>query len=260
MSDKTMGFIGGGRVTRTMLGGFKRGGTMPRRVVVSDPNVDVLKNLKAEFPETDLDLDGNRLAAATDLVFLALHPPVLKEILAEIAPFLKPGAVVISLAPKVPLTALSEALGGYQRIVRTIPNAPSIVNRGHNPVAFSPAFSAAEKADLASVLQSLGTCPEVPEEQLEAYAVLTAMGSTYLWFQLYELINLGESFGLGPQAVRDGIADMVTGAVATMVESGLKPAQVMDLVPVKPLGDDEAMIRELYRNKLTALHAKLKSW
>jgi hypothetical protein len=32
----------------------------------------------------------------------------------------------------------------------------------------------------------------------------------------------------------------------------------MDLVPVKPLGEDEATIRNAYRAKLTALYQKLK--
>ena len=34
--------------------------------------------------------------------------------------------------------------------------------------------------------------------------------------------------------------------------------EVMDLVPVKPLGEDEAAIRNAYRTKLTGLYQKLK--
>jgi hypothetical protein len=33
----------------------------------------------------------------------------------------------------------------------------------------------------------------------------------------------------------------------------------MDLVPVKPLGEEEANIRNVYRPKLTGLYQKLKS-
>lgn len=259
MFDKTIGFIGSGRVTRNMLGGFKRAGKMPRQVVISDPNTEVLNSLKAEFPEITIAPNDNKSAAATDLIFVALHPPVIKEVLFQVAPSLKPDAVVISLAPKVPLMTLSEFLGGFQRIVRMNPNAPSIVNSGHNPIAFAPAFSLAEKAGLSCIFQVLGACPEVPEENIEAYAILTAMGPTYLWFQLYELIDLGKSFGLSSQAMEAGISDMAKGAVTTMFESGLTPAQVMDLVPMRPLGEDEAMIKNLYQSKLTAFYTKLKS-
>jgi pyrroline-5-carboxylate reductase len=259
MSDKSFGFIGGGRIARNMLGGFKRAGKMPRQIVVSDPNSEVLNNLKAEFPEITIAPNSNKCAAATDLVFVAVHPPAIKEVLSQVAPSLKPAAVVISLAPKVPLKALAEALGGFQRVVRMNPNAPSIVNSGHNPVAFAPVLTAAEKAELSCIFQVLGACPEVPEENIESYAILTAMGPTYLWFQLYELVELGKSFGLSSQAIETGISNMAKGAVTTMFESGLSPAQVMDLVPMKPLGEDEAMIKNLYQSKLTAFYAKLKS-
>lgn len=46
MTNKTLGFIGGGRITRIVLGGFKRAEKMPRQVVVSDTNVEVLNKLK----------------------------------------------------------------------------------------------------------------------------------------------------------------------------------------------------------------------
>ncbi len=258
MLSKTIGFIGGGRITRIILSGLRRAGQMPDTVTVSDQNEEALNNLLAEFPNVTVAHKDNGKAAMNDLVFLALHPPVLKESLGRIAPALKPGAVVISLAPKLSIAALSEGLGGFRRIVRMLPNAPSFVNSGHNPVAFAPVFTPSEKGELKGTFQLLGACPEVPERDIEAYAVLTAMGSTYLWFQLYELIELGKSFGLPEDAVESGIANMVRGAVSTMFESGLSPSQVMNLVPTKPLGEEEENIKNIYRTRLSAMYAKLK--
>ena len=255
--NKSIGFIGSGRVTRIMLGGWNKAGKLPQQIIVSDPNQEALHKLQQEFP-TIATVNDNAQAAACDLVFAALHPPVLKETLAPLAGVLKADAILISLSPKAPLAALTTMLGGFQRLVRMNPNAPSIVNRGYNPVIFSPAIPAAEKAELLAFLTVLGQCPEIPEEHLETYAILTAMGPTYLWFQLYELLELANSFGLSPQDAQRGIAAMVNGAAATMFESGLTPAQVMDLVPVKPLGEDEAAIKNLYQTKLTGLYQKLK--
>ena len=60
------------------------------------------------------------------------------------------------------------------------------------------------------------------------------------------------------EAVESGIANMVRGAVSTMFESGLSPMQVMELVPMKPLGEEEENIKNIYRTKLSAMYAKLK--
>jgi pyrroline-5-carboxylate reductase len=140
-----------------------------------------------------------------------------------------------------------------------IPNAPSIINEGYNPVAFHPALVGADKESLLALFKVLGDAPEVGEEKLESYAILTAMGPTYLWFQLYELQNLGRQFGLTEQELNDGISKMVTGAVKAMFESRLAPEEVMDLIPVKPLGEEELNIKNVYRSKLAALYQKLKS-
>ena len=85
------------------------------------------------------------------------------------------------------------------------------------------------------------------------------MGPTYLWYQLYQLIELGCAFGLGRGAAETAVASMVRGAVDTMTNSGLSPDAVMDLIPVKPLGSIEPMVSEAYASTLTGLHQKLKT-
>jgi pyrroline-5-carboxylate reductase len=258
MSNKTMGFIGGGRITRIFIEGLKRKAVLPRTVVVSDVSAEVLQRLKARFPEVESVQNDNSRPAAQDIVFLALHPPAIGGSLGEIKPVLKPDAILVSLAPRFSIEAISEGLGGFSRIVRMIPNAPSIVGEGYNPVAFGPAIGKNEKEAIGTLFQALGDCPEVEEEKLEAYAIVTAMGPTYLWFQLYELLDMGKSFGLTGTETLRGIEQMVKGAATTMSKSGLAQADVMDLVPVKPLGDEEAAIRRAYRTKLTGLHQRLK--
>lgn len=258
MTHKTIGFIGGGRVTRIILGGLERAGQMPQQIVVSDTNVEVLNKLKQAFPEIAIAPSDNRQPASQDIVFVALHPPAIGGLLGEIKPALKPDSMLVSLAPKVTIAKLVEGLGGLTKIARMIPNAPSIVNAGYNPIVLSAALTAAEKQELIALFSVLGKCAEVAEEKLEAYAILTAMGPTYLWFQLYELQAIAESFGLTRQEIEAGISEMVMGAVETLYGSGLSAEQVMDLIPVKPLGEDEGMIKNAYHSRLEALYKKLK--
>jgi len=258
MTHTSIGFIGGGRVARIMLGGWQRQRQLPEKIVVSDPNAEGLARLKAEFPSIETALNDNRFAAGQDIVFIGVHPPAFVGLFDEIKANLKPAALVVSLAPKVSIAKLSAGLG-TNKIARLIPNAPSIVNEGYNPVAFSSGLSASERAVLCELLNTLGDSPEVEEAKLEAYAILTAMGPTYLWFQLYELQTIGESFGLTSQEISAGLEAMVMGAARTMTTAQLSPAGVMDLIPVKPLGEDEAAIKGFYHTRLEALYAKLKN-
>lgn len=255
---KSIGFIGGGRITRIILGGFDRKEKWPRKVIVTDTNADVLKDLQKRFPKIEAAGGDPKKPAAADAVFLALHPPAIMGILGEIKSTLRRDAIVISLAPKVSISQISGALDEFSRIVRMIPNAPSVVNKGHNPLVFSATFSKDEKKKLRTWFKVLGDCPEVAEEKLEAYAILTAMGPTYFWFQFYELEELGMYFGMTPEEVKEGLVKMVKGTLKTMTDSDLSPSEVMDLIPVKPIGEEEANIRNMYRAKLQGLYNKLK--
>lgn len=257
MADKSIGFIGGGRVTSILLSGWRRAEAMPGKVTVFDCNQEALTALQANTPgiETTSDMAA---AASQDVVFLAVHPPVIKDVLPQLKPHLQAGTVLVSLAPKFTIAKLSEMLGGFDRIVRMIPNAPSVVGKGLNPLAFAPAIEGDDREAVFQMLQPLGDCPEVPEEQLEAYAIIAAMGPTYFWPQLYELKSLAESFGLSEQAAMEALDKMLWGTVATMKDSGLSPEQVQDLIPVKPMAEETATLVAAYEKKLTGLMDKIR--
>jgi pyrroline-5-carboxylate reductase len=258
MTNKSIGFIGGGRVTRIFLEGWQRANAMPGKVVASDCNAKTLTKLQARFPQLETAPGNSAAAAAQDIVFLAVHPPVMAEVAAGIKGSLKPGALVVSLAPKFTVTKLTELLGGFSRLARVIPNAPSVVNLGFNPVAFGPALTAADKAEVTGLLAPLGECPEVAEAKLEGYALLSGMGATYLWFQLQALREVSTGFGLSDVDITPALKRTVCGATRTLLESGLTAAEVMDLIPVKPLAEMEAQVTELYRTRLPALYQKIK--
>jgi pyrroline-5-carboxylate reductase len=253
-----IGFVGGGRITGIILEGLKRKGQDLTGIAVSDANPQVLRTLADSFPEIRVFPNNNINPASRDLVFLAVHPPEVAGVLNVIKNKLPATSLLVSLAPKWTIQALSQGLGGFNRIVRMIPNAPSIINKGYNPVAFSGALSKKEKEEVIDFLDLLGECPEVEEEKLEAYAVLTGAGPTYFWPQLNELRNIGQSFGLTKRETEKALSGMLKGAIKTFFKSGSDYDEVMNLIPMKPLGEGEEAIRRIYRKKLQELYGKLK--
>lgn len=259
MKGKSLGFIGGGRITMILLSALEKSRSLPTQVVVSDMNADTLRALQQRFPGIRTVTGGNAEAAAQDIVFIALHPPAAGEVLGSIKGALKKDAIIVSLMPKLTVVQLSGMLGGFPRVIRMIPNAPAVIGKGYNPLVYPAGLAKEEKAAMARFFTAFGTCPEVAEGKLEAYAVITAMGPTYLWFQLYELEALAQSFGMTEGEAAEAVRQMAEGTLSTMHESGLVPERVMDLVPVKPIGADEKIILASYREKIPGLYAKLKN-
>ncbi|MBN1466799.1 NAD(P)-binding domain-containing protein [candidate division KSB1 bacterium] len=235
-----IGFIGGGRVVRIMLQAMQNEKMTFERIVVSDPDRTNLDRLIRAFVDLQVTAGSNIDAAAQEIVFLAVHPPMLKEVLAEIAPIVQQAQAVVSLAPVFKAEKIAALLNGYNRIARMIPNAATLMNRGYNPLWVSEKIGESAKNALMHLFSALGDCPAVEEDKLEAYAILTAMGPTYLWPQLQELHQLSLEFGLTEEETKAGMKAMLSNTVDLLYDSGLSYEEVVDLIPVKPLGDGEA--------------------
>lgn len=258
MENKSLGFIGTGRVTKIILQAFKNRNISFKQITVIDPNNDVLTRIGRDFPGINITADDLQKVIRNDVVFIALHPPVIMEMLEKIKPLLDESTVLVSLAPKITIEKITFKLDGFQNIARLIPNAPSVINEGYNPVCFSGGMFAADKRLLTSIFEVLGKCIVVDEPKLEAYAVITAMSPTYFWFQFQELFEIGKKLGLSEEECRTGISETIKASVNTLFSSGMSVEQVNDLIPVKPIADHETEIKEIYRSRLFPLFEKIK--
>jgi pyrroline-5-carboxylate reductase len=255
MELKSLGFIGGGRVTRIFLQAFKNVQAEHGDVIVYDINRDVLSTLKSEFPEIEI-VESPEFASKQEIVFIAVHPPVIKEALEKMKQYVTTDSIVVSLAPKILIDNITGELG-IKNVARMIPNATSYINEGFNPLCFSEDFGDMKKL-LFDLLNALGNTFEVPEEKLEAYAVISAMLPTYFWFQWKIMVDLGIRMGMHDVEARDAVYETLIAALNTMFKSGISADEVMDLIPVKPIGIAEGQISEIYKDKLWSLYEKLK--
>ena len=256
MKTKSLGFIGGGRITRIFLQAFANKKAIFDSISVFDTNLETLQALKLQFPYIQV-ISSPAEAAAKDVVFLAVHPPVVMETLEKIKSVVHEQSIFVSLAPKITLIRMASVLP-INQIIRLIPSATSIINHGYNPVCFASGMSEIQKWYILEMLNLLGHTFETAEEKLEGYALLSAMLPTYFWFQWSELEDIGTQFGLSDAECRESIYETLNAALNTMYRSGMCPDEIMDLIPVKPIAENEDQIKAIYHEKLTALWEKIK--
>lgn len=254
---KTIAFIGGGRITKIMLHAFENSSIRFDKIVVFDTNSEALPLLKQKFP--NVTVTENLLEATmAEVVFLAIHPPVMMETLAKLKGELNSETLLVSLAPKITMEKMTTALDGFDNVARMNPSASSLVNKGVNPVAFGSLVSAEVKERFLEMMLPLGKTLEIAEAKMEAYAVISAMGHTYFFFQLQKMKELAIIFGMEEAEAETVITDMLWGTTETLFKSGLSYQEVADLVPVKPIGEVEETIKGFYDQYLTAIFTKIK--
>lgn len=254
---KTVGFIGGGRITKILLRAFQNADIHFERILVYDINEATMAELKKRYPNITIT---NRIedSVHSELVVLATHPPVTMEVLEQIKGKVSPDAILLSLVPKITISKTRAVLGSFKNIARMNPSASTIINKGVNPVTFSDDFDVQKKKTFIELFQLLGYTPEVAENKIEAYAVISAMGHTYFNFQIQKLKDLAVSFGMDEAEAGITISKMLFGTTETLFNSGMNYQEVADLVPVKPLAEVENTIRGYYDLYLNGIYNKIK--
>lgn len=255
---KNTAFIGAGRITGILLQGMKSAEQDFSKITVYDPDTDHIEKIRKIYPEIIAASSAVEAVQNTDIIILAVHPPLFRETADKIKNRLNPETIILSLIPKFNLSVLHETFIENKNIIRMNPNAPTIINEGFNPVSFSENFDPVKKDNFINFFSVLGKMPEVKDELLEAFAVITAMGHTYFDFQFLALLNLAEEFGIDEKTAKQAIIQLAYGTAKTAMSDIINKDDVLNLVPVRPLSDYENTIRNTYEEKLRERYNLLK--
>lgn len=253
---ESIGFIGSGRAASFMLEGFTQA-NLEAIFILADKDPAASARLASRFPFARDAGSGVSAACSSNVLFLAVPPQQTIAVFKDISRLLKPVSMVVSLAPKVTLSELSE-FHPDGPVARFLPSAPSALGFGYNPVCYAPNIETRTRNAVQELLRCLGDAPEVAEAELEAYAILTAMGPTYLWPILTTLKQLGAEFGLDAVAARHAVASMAEGAARLFGDVRKSEDTIADMIPSRPLAQDMPGFLEILRERLRILYDKLR--
>lgn len=226
----TLGFLGTGNMAEALIKGLLRAGTVTADSIRgSDPRTSRCQYLRDRYGihVTTHNLDVVRHA---DIVVLSVKPQVLIGVLTEVAPHLKPRALVISVAAGVPLAVIEAHLPAGTRVVRTMPNTPALVGAGATALS---AGSRATEDDLKiteRIFNSVGMTVTLDEEQLDAVTGLSGSGPAYLFLVIEALSDAGVKMGLSRYNSLALAAHTVLGSAKLLIETGEHPGHLKDMV------------------------------
>ena len=124
----TVAIIGAGVMGESLLSGLIRGGHEIADLVVGEKRRERAIELREKYGvEVLANVDA---AARADTVALVVKPQDMGDVLTEIAPHLRAGQVVISLAAGITTDYIEKHIPDGIAVVRVMPNTPALVDEG----------------------------------------------------------------------------------------------------------------------------------
>lgn len=241
---RKMVFVGAGNMAEALVKGILAGGLCPPdRLVVTDVRAERRDYFQAQFGVRGLE--SNREAAReADVIVLAVKPQTMGEVLKELRGAIPAPAVVITIAAGIPTSRFEEGLGAGTRVVRVMPNTPSLVRAGASALCGGRWATEQDLKLAGALMEAVGLAVRVSERDMDSVTAVSGSGPAYVFFLAEAMLQAAGQFGLAAGTARDLVAATLEGAARLMKETGLPPAELRARVTSKG-GTTEAALNVL---------------
>ena len=186
------------------------------------------------------------------VVFIAVKPAFVAQVLAELAPALRHDAVVVSMAAGVTLETVATALGAAsdgRTLVRIMPNMPAAVGEAMIALSARAIDAAQTSADVALVralLESAGKVELVDERLMDCVTAVSGSGPAFAFMFIEAMADAAVRLGMPRAQAYTYAAQTLKGSAAMVLEDGRHPAALKDGV-CSPAGTTIAGVAALER-------------
>jgi pyrroline-5-carboxylate reductase len=246
---RLLAILGAGVMGETVLSGLLRAGWSPDRIIATDRRPERQKELRQRY---GIRIRENVEAAAeADTLVLVVKPQDMNDLLSEIAPVVRPGTLVASLAAGVDTAAIEAQLPADIPVVRVMPNTPAQVDEGMAAISPGRHASPEDLAEVTEILSATGRVVTVPERYQDAVTAISGSGPAYLFFVVEAMIEAGVHLGLPRDTSTELVVQTMLGSAKLLRETGEHPTVLRERV-TSPGGTTAAAVRQLEEHKVRA--------
>ncbi|MFC7496683.1 MULTISPECIES: pyrroline-5-carboxylate reductase [unclassified Nocardioides] len=241
--------LGAGVMGETLLSGLVRAGRRVDNLLVGEKRAERARELEERY---GVAVVTNREAARkADTLALVVKPQDMGDLLDEIAPELRPGQLVVSLAAGITTTFIEARVPEGVAVVRVMPNTPALVDEGMAAISPGSHCDDGHLAEAEALMASVGRVLRIPERQQDAVTAISGSGPAYIFFVVESMIEAGVHLGLPRSTATDLVVQTVVGSAKMLRETGTHPVVLREQV-TSPGGTTAAALRELEIHKVRA--------
>lgn len=195
-------FIGAGNMARSIIGGLVQQGFAGESILACDPNKPLLDALAGDFG-VRTSTDNLTAVADADIIVLAVKPQVMKNVCLPLRDAIAESSLIVSIAAGISCHSLQQWLGEDRRLVRCMPNTPSLVRMGACGLFAAESVSDEQKRLADQVMRAVGEVQWLTdEEQIDAVTAVSGSGPAYFFLMLEAMVDAGVEQGLSTDVAK----------------------------------------------------------
>lgn len=236
LTRKNIGFLGAGNLAEALIKGLiSSGSVLPGHIMASDRMSERLVHMAESF-EVKVFNKNFEVARNADIIFLTVKPQDTMHVLAEIAPEIEQGKLLISAAAGITTERITDALKNaglkhFVPIVRAMPNTPATIRKAATAICAGPGAGKSHLELAAALFLTVGTVTFIEDESLmDAVTGLSGSGPAYVFLFMEALIEGGVKLGLPKETAKSLAMQTVLGAAAYAMESAKELADLRKMV------------------------------
>lgn len=228
--DKKIGFIGFGKMAQAMAGGMLHSGLVKPHQLMASMRTEKTKTYAKNQYGIEVTQSNSEVAGYADVLFLAVAPYMYAEVIGEIKGEVKPETIIITIAAGITASDVEKAFGQNMKVVRTMPNTPSLVGAGMTAVSVNDEVNEEELALVENLLTSFGKVEIIAESQMDAIPAISGSSPAYVYMMIEAMADGGVRQGLSRDQSYRLAAQAVLGAAQMVLETGKHPGELKDQV------------------------------
>ena len=226
-----IGFIGLGNMATAMIGGMLENGLAKAEDIIGSSKTGATRDKIREKYAIKTVRDNREVAHEADILFLAVKPIVLSDVIHEIREDVGYECLVVSIAAGRDLKWLKETFNRPElKIVRCMPNTPALVMEGCTAICAGKEVSQAALAQVVELMAAFGRASVVPEHLMDAVVGVSGSAPAYVFLFIEAMADGAVAAGMPRKQAYEFAAQAVLGSAKMVLETGLHPGQLKDMV------------------------------
>ncbi|WP_411953929.1 pyrroline-5-carboxylate reductase [Alkalibacillus sp. S2W] len=230
MIDQQIGFIGSGKMAQSIMNGMiQYGGIAPEQIHASAVTEETIDHVKEKY-QVDISNDNRRVASESDILFLAVKPHVYPHVIEEIRKDINRNTIIVTIAVGVRMKDIELAFGKETKIIRSMPNTPSLVGEAMTVFCANEHVLDDEIQLIHDLFSLYGRSDQVDEKMMDAIPAISGSSPAYGYMFIEALADGAVKQGIPREEAYQYAAQALLGAAKMVLDTDKHPGELKDQV------------------------------